>query len=323
MKYKREEIKAGFVIMAALLIFSAMVILIGGSRFWEKPHIYYIRFSAVGGLESGAAVRLGGFRVGRVLRIAIAHDDISKIEVAIGVKKETPIYQGVVAGVYTLGLVGDYYVLLTQKPGANQPLAPGSQIPSRDMVEMGDLLVQAADLSQTLSSSIESVVGAIDRTLSDENIEHIRTALQGINRLTAEGERNITTITTDLRMVLKRLDTLIGNFDSLMVDNQENIQGTIFAIRGLAERLDTLSLNLNQTLIENRESLHATITNFKEDSQKAGKLIDNLNNRVTLTGDYLDETMINLMEVSENLRLLSIQLKRQPWRLIHPVGGRK
>jgi phospholipid/cholesterol/gamma-HCH transport system substrate-binding protein len=323
MKHKTEEIKAGLVLMAALLIFSAMVILIGGSRFWEKQDVYHIKFSAIGGLESGAAVRLGGFRVGRVMKIAVAPDDVSKLEVTIAVKPETPVYEGVVAGVYTLGIVGDYYVLLTQNPEATEPLPPGSEIPSRDMVEMGDLLAQAAQLSQTLSSSIESVVGAINRTLSDENIQHIQAALQGINRFATEGEKTISAIAVDLRRVLKRLDTALANADDLMLKNRENIEGTILAIRSLAERLDTLSLNLNQTVMENRENLHATITTFKEGGEKAGQLIDNLNGRVAVTGDYLDETMINLMEVSENLRLLSSQLKRQPWRLIYGTGDRE
>jgi phospholipid/cholesterol/gamma-HCH transport system substrate-binding protein len=317
MKYKKEEIKAGLVVIAALLIFSAVAILIGGSRFWEELNIYQVRFSAIGGLETGAAVRLGGYRVGRVVGIRVAPDDISKIEVTIGVKRETPIYRGVLAGVYTLGLVGDYYVLLTQQPGATEPLPLGSEIASRDMVEMGDLLAQAAELSQTLNASIEGVVSAIDRTLSEENIEYLQMALQGISRLTTEGEKNISTITADLRVVLTRMNTLIGDMNNLMVENKDDVRSTVTAIRSLAERVDELSLNLNQILVENREDVRATMTAFKKDSQKAGELLDHLDGRIGVTGDYLDETMVNLMEVSENLRLLSGQLRRQPWRLIY------
>ena len=317
MRYKREEIKAGFVVLAALLIFSAMVVLIGGSKFWEKHDVYHIRFSAIGGLEKGASVRLGGFRVGQVLGIAVAPDDVSRIEVTIGLKQGTPIRQGVLASVRTLGLVGDYYVLLTQEPGANQPLPTDSRIPSREMMELGDLLAQAAELSQTLNTSVERVAAAVNRILSDENITHVQVSLQGVSRLMAEGEKSLSTVTADLSNVLSRLDIMVANLDKLVLENSGPVQGTILAIKSAAERLDTLSLTLNQTLVENRENLHTTIATFKEDGQKAGQLIDNLNGRVTVTGEYLEETMANLMEISDNLRLLSSQLKRQPWRLIY------
>jgi len=54
-----------------------------------------------------------------------------------------------------------------------------------------------------------------------------------------------------------------------------------------------------------------------EDSLKAGQLMDHLDGRVTVTGEYLEETMANLTEISENLKLLSSQLRRQPWRLVY------
>lgn len=317
MKYRKEEIKAGLVVVTALVIFSAMVVLIGGSRFWEKPNVYHIRFSAIGGLENGASVRLGGLRVGRVLGIAVAHDDISKIEVTIGVKPETPIYQGAIARVQTLGLVGDYYVLLSQKPGANQPLPPESMIPSREMMEIGDLLIKAAELSQTLNSSVEEVVSAVNQILSKENIAYVRASLQGLSRLTVEGEKSLSTITIDLRNLLKKLNPMVANLDSFVLENRGNFKGTLLAIKSSVESLDTLLLTINQTLVENQEDLRSTIAAIKQDSQKAGHLIDNLNGRVSVTGDYLEETMANLMEISENLNLLSSQLKRQPWRLIY------
>ena len=317
MAYKKEEIKAGFVVMIALLIFSAMVIFIGGSKFWEKLDIYHARFAAIGGLEKGASVRLGGFRVGQVLDIAVASDDVSQIDVTIGVKPDTPIRREIIASVHTLGLVGDYYVLLIQKSGVSDPLPPGSLIASREMVEIGDLLVHAADLSQTLNSSIEDVMGAVSRILSEENIMSVQEALHGVNRLTVQGEKSLATITDDLNMVLTRIDVMVTNLDSIVLENRENAKHTLLALRESAEKLNDLVLTMNQTLVENRKDLRSTVVAIRDDSHKAGHLIDNLNGRVSVTGDYLEETMANLMEISEDLRLLSSQLKRQPWRLIY------
>jgi phospholipid/cholesterol/gamma-HCH transport system substrate-binding protein len=317
MKYKREEIKAGLVILAAILILSAMAILLGGSKFWAKREIYQIRFSAIGGLEKGAAVRLGGFRVGEVLDIAIAPDDASKIEVSIGVTPGTPMHEGAVASVRTLGLVGDYYVLLMQNPGPPKPLPPGSVIPSRDTMELGDLLAQVAELSQTLNGSVEEVVTAVNQVLSEENITHIQTTLQGLSRLTTQGEESVATITADLSRALRRLNTTVAHLDSFVLENRGNVGETILGIKDAVNRLDSLLLVMHQTIVENQADLRSIVVNFKEDSEKTGQLIDNLDGRVTVTGDYLEDTMANLLDISENLKLLSNQLKRHPWRLIY------
>jgi hypothetical protein len=76
-------------------------------------------------------------------------------------------------------------------------------------------------------------------------------------------------------------------------------------------------VKVNQIVANNEEDVRSTIVTIKDDAEKAGHLIDNLDSRVAVTGDYLEETMANLMEISEDLRLLSSQLKRQPWRLIY------
>jgi virulence factor Mce-like protein len=322
MSYRKEEIKAGFVVLTALLIFSAMVVFIGGSRFWSKLETYRIRFSAIGGLEKGAAVRLGGLRVGRVTEISVADDDDSRIEVVIGLKSGTPVHRGVLAGINTLGLVGDYYVLLTPKQGAVGPLAQGSLIPSRSMVEIGDLLVQAGELSRTLNSSVEEVAQAVSQILSDDNIQSVQIAIQGLSRLTTRSEQSLSTITSEVQDVLAGLDTLVSHVDGLVLENRDQVRETLGAIKDSVDRINTLSLAMNDTLSENREGIHSTVVALRKDTEKTGQLIDNLNGRVSVTGDYLEETMGNLLEISENLRLLSSQLKRQPWRLIYKEAVR-
>ena len=323
MKHKKEEIKAGLIVLSALMIFGAMVVFIGGSGFWKKLDVYHIHFSGVGGLEKGAAVRLGGLRVGQVLDIAVAPDDVSKLDVTIGVEPETPITYDAVASVRTLGLVGDYYVLLSQRSGADRPLPPGVIIPSQEMMEIADLLVQAAELSQTINGSVEKVVTALNQLLSEENIGYVRASLQAFSRLTAEGERSLSATARDLSVVLKSLHIMVANLDGLVGENRNHIQGTILAIKQTAEELEALSRTVNQTLIENQDDLNSLIASVHEDSLKAGQLMDHLDGRVTVTGEYLEETMANLTEISENLKLLSSQLRRQPWRLVYRARTKK
>jgi phospholipid/cholesterol/gamma-HCH transport system substrate-binding protein len=65
----KDEIKAGIIILTSIVILSVFVILIGGSQFLEKYDTYTVRVMNAAGLETGAQVKLGGVRVGRVLNI--------------------------------------------------------------------------------------------------------------------------------------------------------------------------------------------------------------------------------------------------------------
>ena len=317
MKRAKQEIKAGVVMIIALFIFGSMAVLIGGARFWERLETYRIRFSAIGGLEPGAAVRLGGFRVGRVLTISVAREDIPRIEVTIGLKPGTPLYHGVEARINTLGLVGDYYVLLTQRGAAERPLPRESMIPSRGMMEMGDLPIRAADLSETLSTSVEKLVGRVDRILSEENIRYIRANLQSLSQLSENGAQSLKTLTTEVQGMIQQASRTLSDVDSLVVENRDDIRESARTFKALTQRLDRLSLTLNQAISENRDELRNATTAFRQGAQKATDLIDHMDNRVNVTGDYLEETMANLVEISDELKLLSSQLRKQPWSLIY------
>ena len=62
----KEEIKAGLIILISLILLSGFIILVGGSQFFEKLDIYYVKVMDAAGLEVGAQVKLGGVRIGRV-----------------------------------------------------------------------------------------------------------------------------------------------------------------------------------------------------------------------------------------------------------------
>src|SRR5579862_8632371 len=59
------EVKVGALIMVALVILGGFVLVMGGLSF-EKTYPVYVDFDNPGGLLSGAAVRIGGVKVGSV-----------------------------------------------------------------------------------------------------------------------------------------------------------------------------------------------------------------------------------------------------------------
>ncbi|MCX5736422.1 MAG: MlaD family protein [candidate division NC10 bacterium] len=86
----RDEIKAGIVIIIALLTLTALVLGVSGVSFWERHDQYTVRLRSVAGLDQGAPVRLGGLKIGRVLRLRIPPEDVTQVEIALGVRQGFP-----------------------------------------------------------------------------------------------------------------------------------------------------------------------------------------------------------------------------------------
>src|SRR5215471_21529659 len=59
------EVKVGALILVSLVLLGGFVLIMGGLSF-EKTYRLYVDFQNPGGLVSGAAVRIGGVKVGSV-----------------------------------------------------------------------------------------------------------------------------------------------------------------------------------------------------------------------------------------------------------------
>src|SRR5580704_7878215 len=63
------EVKVGALILVAMVVLGGFVLVMGGLSF-EKTYPVYVDFDNPGGLLSGAAVRIGGVKVGSVKDLA-------------------------------------------------------------------------------------------------------------------------------------------------------------------------------------------------------------------------------------------------------------
>ena len=111
--YLKDEIKAGVIIVSSFVILSVLIILIGGSRLFEKTDTYYTKVMNAAGLEEGAQVNLGGVRVGKVSDIKGPEGPGEPVTIEMAVKRGTSIYTGTKALITQIGFVGDTYLLLT------------------------------------------------------------------------------------------------------------------------------------------------------------------------------------------------------------------
>jgi phospholipid/cholesterol/gamma-HCH transport system substrate-binding protein len=66
------QIRIGAFILAGLLVFVAIIYLLGAqARYFERKYDLIAEFTEVGGLMEGATVRLAGVQIGRVTGVVL------------------------------------------------------------------------------------------------------------------------------------------------------------------------------------------------------------------------------------------------------------
>jgi phospholipid/cholesterol/gamma-HCH transport system substrate-binding protein len=129
---RRLDFRVGVFVLTAAVVLGIVLFTIGTGRhlFGESYHPV-ARFPDIAGLAVGAPVRLAGVTVGTVTRIAVPEElQARTIEVALAIDRtvQSRIREDSVAGIQTLGVLGDKYVEVTMGTPARPALAPGAEV---------------------------------------------------------------------------------------------------------------------------------------------------------------------------------------------------
>jgi phospholipid/cholesterol/gamma-HCH transport system substrate-binding protein len=102
-----------FVLLLGAALIGGVLWLSGGKSYRTAIDTYLVYMEeSVSGLSPDAPVRYRGVQVGRVSRIALAPDNVEKVELTLDLERGTPIKQDTVAVLRTQGLTGIAHVEL-------------------------------------------------------------------------------------------------------------------------------------------------------------------------------------------------------------------
>ncbi len=265
MAYLKEEIKAGVIILAGFVILSGFTILIGGTGFFEKFDVYYIKLMNVSGLETGSQVRLGGVRVGSVTEIKIPEGPGKPLTVTIGLNKGMVIYKGTMAIISQMGFVGDMYLLLSVKDVKEETghIGVGEVIPSIEGTDIKMLLAQAEDIPELLRSLIKD----IDKLFSQSNIDDIEQLV-----------KKITLVLDEIRLLVKDDKGGIRQMVNSATETIEKAGDLIGSLEKTAGTIDDTSESVKSAVdlqSQNISDLLAIMTETAEDLQEVLQEIKN------------------------------------------------
>lgn len=284
----KEEIKAGIIIGASFLILTALVILIGGSSLFEKFDIYYVRVMNTSGLESGAQVKLGGVRIGRVLKVKEPAGPGEPVVMEIGIKKGTQLYKGTRAMITQLGFVGDLYLLLAIDKTTGEKIHAGEVIPSEEAVQFALIMSKL----EGLTGSVEGLIRDVDKLFSKKNLDGIENLVGNTNKAIVATSANIEKVATGLKTTTGKLEMVLNEVEGLVKDNRGDVTQLIRKAR--------------------------------EDIEKAGEMIaaiektaKSVDSAVTIEAQNLDGLLNAMTKTTGELQEVLQELKAKPWSVLY------
>lgn len=342
---------AGLFVLAALALVMVVIIVMSnlGDAFIKK-HEYVVRFSVVDGaegLESGAPVKLGGQRVGRVTQAKIHDNETSGepdyVDVTIQIPTRYKLYSdadvqllkpllGTGSSINIISLSG-MAVVGVQFQGPPKLLRSGDMIYGR-LGPPG--FIAASDYAR-----LQSIIARVDR-ITEEAEPQIKTIMANASDAVAD----VRSVTADVKQkwpvwsqqasdVIARVEKGSQSFDSIIANLKDVAQSVKDGVEDARKLVD----KGRAVVDENRASIDATIKNIKEVTDRvngewSGKVTALLDQGreamesakatardvellVAKNKPQLEEIIADATLAAQQLKLTTVEVRASPWRLLY------
>ncbi len=273
--FTATEIKAGILVLVSLVILVGFVAAIRGCR----PHDdsakqYFATFTDISGLNTGADVRFGGVRVGKVIAIAPDAEDRSRIRVTAEVDGDIPVNEGSVASIEQVTMTAEKHLEITTG-GADQPLHESGDTlrssPSHGLLDLPDLEGMVARV-ETLLDGLNVLVGV---DLADD---------------AAADVVDLKEIFASLEVTLDESAGVARAVSDVIGENRAGLKEIVKKLSALEETATELMAQLNAVVAENRGPLHESVANLQQ-------LTGEMSARVSELAATLQSTLIYLLDL--------------------------
>lgn len=328
------ETRANFVLIGAFtlaVIAGAFLFVLwfsGLTRLSEHKSYEILFAGSVSGLSRGSAVLFNGLRVGEVTEIGFVAQDPSHVRVMINIAGSVPIKKDTKARLEIQGLTGGAAIELSGGAPDASPLLGENGEPPIIVAEPSELQ-NIMESVQSLSAKAESVLGKVDKLLSDngaaiddavknvdtfskalsDNSSGISSALAGLSDLGKKigplAER-LQVVSDDVDKLIQAVDPdkvrrVVANVDAFTSDlagNKASIDSVLTDAAALAKRLNGTSAQLDSALAD----FHSLVKSI--DTKKVANFVDGAD----ALGQTLHDNKGNIDRMLKNASELSAKL---------------
>lgn len=298
MKYFTKEVKIAIVAIVGLVVLFFGMNFLKGLDLFSSDNRYYISFRDISGLSSSSPIYADGYKVGVVRGIVYDYSQSKDIIVEADINKDMRIPKGSSAEIVS-DLMGNVKVNLLLASNPRERVNPGETIVGGindgAMGQMKDLIPVVQDMLPKL----DSILASVNLLLQDPAI--------------ANSLHNVETVTGNLTVSTRRLNTLLGTLNRRM-------PGLLAKADGVMDNAQVVTSNLSKVDVEGTMSkVNATLDNVQA-------FTDQLNNNTGSLGLLMRDPNLyyNLNATVKSADSLLIDLKSHPKRYVHfSVFGRK
>jgi len=321
----RERTFVGlFVVVAVALLFGSILAFSGGLGSAGVPHRAYYHYA--GGVQPGAAVRFGGFLVGKVDRVRVDPSNSTRIEIDFTVDRGTPVKADSIAKITTLGPLTDNYIEITTGSEHSALLPDGAAIPSTEMFglpQIGDAIgAMMPDVQQALvkvNSDLDGLhvtLASANDLLNDRNRATISHSLSNVDQLLSETRPKVKESLDNVNRLLNDAQPKVAASLSNIQEVTAKLTPLLDDIKKVSTQADDTLAHVDATLVENRSDVRASVINLRDALAKSTGLLDHLNQALDQNSGNIDELLDNLRISTENLKGLTETLRSSPSSLI-------
>jgi len=268
MEYKTLEIRVGFTIFIAVLIFTVGLMWFEGFKVGRKTYEIQAVFPMVGGIDRGDAVDVNGVEKGEVREVALRERDAiitMALETSVVIPADSKIF------LQTRGIMGERAVSIVlgssgerlaegavmqgiYDPGISEALAAVGTATENlqrlvDEVErLGGILTDGERLA-TIIDNLAVVSGRLREGL-DENLSSINRGMNAFGNSAARVDSTLARNSAKIDSILARLDSASGELPELLA----GISAVTRSLGEIARRLETDDNTLG-ALVQDRELL--------------------------------------------------------------------
>ncbi len=305
------------------------------------------------GLKRGSDVLLGGQKVGRVLGVTFSgrgaggHTVAEYVDVHVETRADLTIYENAVVALERplLGTLSSINIRDVGSPddraphqGATSEVEAGEKIagmiaPPAFLADAGlgpeqtDQLRRAiADLEKSLSNA----AGVLERSgpKVEAGVEDAQKLLADMRANLAEWSKRIDTTVANLEKASGRLDPLLAKADAgvddvraMIAEARAGVDDVRRMIGSNRERVDQIIANVESASgkldKETMAKLNDALTSGRDALGVFSDAVSRVSTLLTEQSPNLRRTLANLRLMSDQLKLTAVEVRSQPWRLLH------
>lgn len=356
-KTSRNNLVAGIFVIACVALGVTVIVILSNMGDWLKPtSSYTVRFSVADGaegLDKGAAVKLGGQRVGRVSSVELVEDEVTgepvHVDVTIQVPKKLRIFNdadvqllkpllGTGSSINIVSVTGGTVVATSgeSSPGFSGPplpLKPGDMISGR--------LGAPGFLAPSDYAKFQSILARVDRiTASTEpRIDAIMTdaeaTVKDVRTIAEAAKRDYAAWSPGIGDVIARARTASERFEPIAAKVQEGVEEVNKRVAEAKAIID----EARQLVEVNRPKIDAIFTDAQELVRKANTeaydrviaaldkgneglehfraIAAQTDELVARKSPELSALVTDAALAANQLKLTTVEVRAAPWRLLY------